>query len=762
MKCLQRNKPGHNQALSGRRYRLLLSFLLFVASPDFSLLAQDSRSSSDSLTAIAERQLTAGEIDSARDNFEAALDINKKDISALIGLGKTYFAEKKWRSARDEFEKVLKTSPGNLEAHYYAAICYREMGKTKAGPFRAEDWKKARKHFQTVAAVDSSFQDVLHQFSIIEEYDKEFEHALELAHAELRLRKDLTEPPIYLFKLYHHFISVSDTEDSFAWLRLHPSLYARYFTGEVFRAANRPDDATRVFEGMLQVDSLFPREASLLSLVRIRVNHGDSFNAERLYWQAVDKIHSQLGADLVFDDIKYIMSDEELRVYHALATLERKRAFFRAFWNLRNPLAGSHTNARLIEHYRRMLYAEQNFTYYGFRIWFNNPDKTSVLHFPQSYALNHRFNDKGLIYLRHGPPNEIERAAGLGAVYTDPNESWLYYATPESPKWIFNFVAVDGNWRLAPLPTDTRMYDALAPWDARYGRLASRIPLERLNTSETLTDASRENVTVALSTDEHNWKRDVQQFRILSSVDAFRSDAGHSLLNISYAIPMPVIALLFPLNASRATCEVGISITNLTSQAIASKLDTISFPINRRSSGFITNLFRYVVKPDSYAIALHVHPLGVEAFGRWETRTRVQDFSSRDFLLSDLQFLMPSSSSSSIEINGMKVIQVPFTIYRHGNPVYVYYQAYNLAPDNDGQTSFTTEYFLIPADDRKGERRILLLKSDRKGKEESSGKFAALNIDNIKPGRYILSVRVTDHHHGRSSERSRIIELVEE
>ncbi len=760
MRCIHINRPGHDQALSGAGCSFLFS-LLFIAFPHFNLLAQDSRSSIDSLTAIAERQLTAGEIDSARDNFEAALDINKKDISALIGLGKTYFMVKKWRSARDEFEKVLKTSPGNLEAHYYAAICYREMGKTKAGPFRANDWKNSRIHFQMVAAVDSSLQDVLHQFSILEEYDKEFEHALELAHAELRLRKDLTEPQMDLFKLYHHFIFVSDTEDSFAWLRVHPSLYARYFTGEVFRAANRPDDATRVFEGMLQSDSLFPREASLLSLVRIRVNHGDSFNAERLYWQAVDNIHSQLGADLVFDDMKDIMSDEELRVYHTLATLERKQAFFRAFWNLRNPLAGSHTNARLIEHYRRMLYAEQNFTYYGFRIWFNNPDKTSVLHFPQSYTLNHRFNDKGLIYLRHGPPNEIERAAGLGPVYADPNESWLYYGTPESPKWIFNFVAVDGSWRLAPLPTDTRMYDALAPWDARYGRLTSRIPLERLNTSETLTDASRENVTVALSTDEHNWKRDVQQFRILSSVDAFRSDAGHSLLDISYAIPMPVIARVLP-DKSQATCEVGISITNLTSRTIANKLDTISFLINRRSPGFITNLFRYVVKPDSYAIALHVHPLGVEAFGRWKTRTRVQDFSSRDFLLSDLQFLMPSSSSSSIEINGMKVIQVPFTIYRHGNPVYVYYQAYNLAPDNDGQTSFTTEYSLTPADDQKSERRILLMKSDRKGNEESSAEFAALNIDKIEPGKHILSVRVTDHHRGRSSERSRIIELVEE
>ena len=760
MSTVHRNAFQLRDALSSVSSSLLvLAFLLTCV--QFNLTAQNSKSNNDSLIALANERLAAHENDSARVLFEALLDIDKTNTAVRMGMAKTFFAEKNWRSARDEFEAVLKSSPKDVEANYYSAICYREIGKSKGWILRIDDWKKARKHFHFVIGVDSSYQDILHQYSILEEYDNEFLHALALAHSELRLRGDLAEPPLNLFHLYNHFIYASDTVDSFKWLRAHPSTHARFFTGEIFRANDKFDKAFAIFESMLHLDPFFPAQPPLLSIVRMNVLRGEIRAAEQYYWRAVDSIHSDLGAEIVFEDMKYIMSDEELNLYKTLSTLERKRSFFHAFWNIRNPTPGSYSNARLIEHYRRMLYAEKNFIFYGFRIWFNNPDKTDILHFPQSYSLNERFSDKGLIYLRHGPPNQIEHVAGLGPDNADPNESWLYYPTPESPKWIFHFIAIDGNWRLAPLPTDSRMFETLASWDPRYGRLGSAIQLEKLNTSETLMDASRENVTRALSTDEHDVERNIRRFRIPCSVDAFRSEGGRSLLNISYGIPMPVIASLLPPNTSQASCEVGVSITNLTSQAISNKLDTISFPISRSSSGFITSLFRYAVKPDSYAIALHVRPLGIDALGRWRTRTRVRDFSSREFLISDLEFLMPSNSKSSTEINGMKVIQTPFTVYHPRNPLYVYYQIYNLAADIDGRTSFITEYFLTPENDATGDQRIALMRSEREGKEELSAEFATLNTDNVQPGKYTLNVRVTDRHRSRSFERSRSIELVD-
>ena len=141
---------------------------------------------------------------------------------------------------------------------------------------------------------------------------------------------------------------------------------------------------------------------------------------------------------------------------------------------------------------------------------------------------------------------------------------------------------------------------------------------------------------------------------------------------------------------------------------------------------------------------------------------RVPDFSPTDrLLMSDVQFLMPSSSLSSMEINGIKVIQVPFSTYSRANPVYVYFQLYNLVRNNDGQTHFITDYILTPIDASQGEEGVLLQKLDRSGREELSAEFAELDMRSIKPGRYTLSVRATDRYRVQTIQRFRMIELVE-
>src|SRR5436309_1524934 len=78
---------------SCKRSRLPLIFLLLLECPRSNLFAQDLGPAIDSLAALAERQLAVGQIDSARNNFDAVLDLDKKDVPARIGLGKTYFAE---------------------------------------------------------------------------------------------------------------------------------------------------------------------------------------------------------------------------------------------------------------------------------------------------------------------------------------------------------------------------------------------------------------------------------------------------------------------------------------------------------------------------------------------------------------------------------------------------------------------------------------------------------------------------------------------
>ncbi len=87
-------------------------------------------------------------------------------------------------------------------------------------------------------------------------------------------------------------------------------------------------------------------------------------------------------------------------------------------------MPASQMNYRMIEHVRRVIAAEQDYYFDGVRSQVNNPDKLNFLSFPRVFELNDKFNDKGLVYVRHGEPDDrafyVEGGAPL-------NETWVYY-----------------------------------------------------------------------------------------------------------------------------------------------------------------------------------------------------------------------------------------------------------------------------------------------------------------------------------------------
>ena len=174
--------------------------LLYPASPVF---AQRQRTL-DSLLAFGQTSVAAGDVENARACFTSVLERFGENASARVGLGKTYMLERAWRPARDEFEKALRNQPESIEADYCDAICYREMGVARVMGMQTVNARKARMHFLRVLDIDSSFEDVLYQFALCEERSDEFDHAISLCEAEVRLHPDLVEPHLGLLLPVFH------------------------------------------------------------------------------------------------------------------------------------------------------------------------------------------------------------------------------------------------------------------------------------------------------------------------------------------------------------------------------------------------------------------------------------------------------------------------------------------------------------------------------------------------------------------------------
>ncbi len=115
------------------------------------------------------------------------------------------------------------------------------------------------------------------------------------------------------------------------------------------------------------------------------------------------------------EDVVYIITDEEKQAFKRLKTDEERQSFVESFWLRRDPTPDTEENEYKEEHYRRIAYANDHFAS-GIPGW-----KT----------------DRGMIYIKYGPPDEIDShpsggtyerpiEEGGGETSTYPFEDWTY------------------------------------------------------------------------------------------------------------------------------------------------------------------------------------------------------------------------------------------------------------------------------------------------------------------------------------------------
>ena len=105
------------------------------------------------------------------------------------------------------------------------------------------------------------------------------------------------------------------------------------------------------------------------------------------------------------------------------STIDQKKLFFRKFWKSRDPSPTTEFNERLVEHYRRLNYAKQNYT----------------------MKQTKGYDDRGIVYVKHGKPDEFADLVGNFGIRD--NETWVYFRKPEN--FVFHFVRRSSSYLLA-------------------------------------------------------------------------------------------------------------------------------------------------------------------------------------------------------------------------------------------------------------------------------------------------------------------------
>lgn len=160
--------------------------------------------------------------------------------------------------------------------------------------------------------------------------------------------------------------------------------------------------------------------ARTLAMVLFQSHNRDKQGA--LAWfESVDHADSD-ALRLLYSDISLLLDKQEIERWQTMST-EEQRGFLRSFWDLRAALGGIPVHERVADHYRRLQIARRQ---YWRSARFGAPTGNQLL--LRSFG-ERTYDDRGMIFIRHGAPNQLFRAGGPA----NPREMWLYRSLEGQP-----------------------------------------------------------------------------------------------------------------------------------------------------------------------------------------------------------------------------------------------------------------------------------------------------------------------------------------
>ena len=496
-------------------------------------------------------------------------------------------------------------------------------------------------------------------------------------------------------------------------------------------------------------------ERAALELARVRLASRTP-GSDSLYYAAAASTDPGIAADLR-KDIAFVADSAELAAYDRAGS--GRAAWLGRFWEQRDLESLRSRGTRLPEHYRRIAVARQRFR---------------ILSFPRHYELNElwrnreaEYDDRGLVYIRHGEPDRTASAVRGG---TCPNDSWLYRRSEGN--LIFHFVARQNpdDWRLVETLANvggasgatTRLqqagpsrvcrpieglFESRSGLDPIYGRLAvndSRINWER---ELAITTRSRE-VGTTTDTDLPRFPKSLDVVWRAYGLLGNAPGEGRTLVLIS----VPGSALV-PI--SQQPMAYGFR-THLVAQSGARAVEVDSL-----------RLLAVPQAPGPGQMLTFTQEVPLPA-GKWDVGIAlVQPSDSGGQLLSDDEVTVPNSGTPAFALSDIVLGDAdgrPWTapdgpfplsstgVYPRGQPVPIYYEVVG------AQAGGAIDTELILADE-KGKNRTVIRFSER-----AAGPIQrvrrVLSTARSRPGRYTLTLKIRTAD-GRVAERQAGLSVVE-
>ena len=547
--------------------------------------------------------------------------------------------------------------------------------------------------------------------------------------------------------------------------------------GRVEREAGEADSALAAFRSYIIVGG--DSGVGLLELARTSYFARRAPQGWQAYFAGARATTSAQALTLYRTDLSWIADSAELTAFDGLPDGAARARWLEQFWTRRDVVEARDVGERLAEHYRRWFYARRNFRLVSRH---RHYDITERYRSPQL-----EFDDRGVIYLRHGEP---DRRARLADATLEPNESWMY-RRQQGGDLIFHFVARDdaSDYKLLESlvdvlgfsravhaatgsdPAVSALYESRDDFGPLYQRIArsQRAPGGELAQDRQL---GRRSIAVGTTSDSYEQRFD-QPLDVVTS--EFVVGAGGSttsagqVLHLVFAIPADRLAPERGEDGVRYPLRFRVVVSDSADRVVA-RLDTLRVFGARqplRSPSFLTGRLALPVPAGEYHYRLLVtSPDG--AAGDLVTdslRVETLDPNARTLAVSDV--VVGRDGSGLVWVPAGDTVRLnPLNRFPERSAAELYYEIYGLSAgavyhtvvrlDKEGGRSVFSAIGRLFG----GGRSPVLLEFDAPADGPVTRVHRGIELRDVAKGNYRLTVIITDPATGATATRTQRFQVV--